>query len=95
LTERLLRPRFDGGMPALARRRNFDADDEMLARLRGDVRVGATALRAGMPHHEDPWTGPAGPVPGSRCRPDTSSSHFQLLCRLGNACWVSSMEHAF
>jgi hypothetical protein len=25
----------------------------MLARLRGDVRFGATALRTGMPHRED------------------------------------------
>jgi hypothetical protein len=47
------RPRFDGGVPALARRRNLDAPDECWHVSGGDVRVGATALRTGMPHRED------------------------------------------
>src|SRR5258707_2271182 len=47
--------RFDGGMPALTRRRNLDAADECRRVFHGDVRAGTTALRTGMPHHEDPW----------------------------------------
>src|SRR6476646_3687928 len=49
------RPRFDGGMPALTRRRNLDAADQCRRVFHGDVRAVTTALRSGMPHHEGPW----------------------------------------
>jgi hypothetical protein len=81
-------------MPALARRRKLDAADECWHVFHGDVRIGATALRTGMPHREDPWAGPAGPAPVAAAA-DASSSHSRFLCRLSNACSVSSMKHTF
>ena len=43
-------------MPELTRRRNPDARDECWHIYFGDVRVGAIALRTGMPPGEDPWS---------------------------------------
>jgi hypothetical protein len=87
------RPRFDGGMPALTRRRNLDAADECRRVFHGDVRADTTGLRTGMPHHEDPWGWVLRGL--SRRRADASSSHVRFLCRLSNACSVSSMERTF
>jgi hypothetical protein len=42
-------------MPKLTRRRNLDAADQCWHIYFGDVHVGTIAIRAGMPHHEDPW----------------------------------------
>ncbi len=46
---------LQSGMPELIRRRSPDAPEECWHVYYGDVRVGTTALRTGMPHHEDPW----------------------------------------
>jgi hypothetical protein len=74
------RPRFDGGMPALTRRRNLDAADECRRVFPGDVRAGTTALRTGMPHHEDPWGwGLRGSIPVAAAA-RTPARHTSSFC---------------
>jgi hypothetical protein len=60
-------PRFNGGMPALTRRRSLDAREECWHVYYGDVHVGTIAIRAGIPHDEEPWGWSCGFYPG--CEP--------------------------
>jgi len=53
--------------PALTRRRNADAPEECWHVVYGDVHVGKIAIRAGIPHDEDPWGWSCGFYPG--CKP--------------------------
>ena len=52
-------------MPALTRRRSPEAREECWHVYFGDVHVGTIALRAGIPHDEDPWGWSCGFYPGS------------------------------
>jgi hypothetical protein len=52
-------------MPALTRRRDPEAREECWDVYYGDVHAGAIALRAGIPHDEDPWGWDCGFYPGS------------------------------
>jgi hypothetical protein len=57
--------RFDGGMPALTRRRSPDAREECWHIYYGDVHAGTIAIRTGSPHDEDAWGWNCGFYPGS------------------------------
>ena len=52
-------------MPALTRRRAPEAREECWHIYSGDVHVGTIAIRAGIPHDEDPWGWSCGFYPGS------------------------------
>jgi hypothetical protein len=52
-------------MPALTRRRYYDAREECWHVYYGDVHVGMIAIRSGIPHDEDPWGWQCGFYPGS------------------------------
>jgi hypothetical protein len=70
-------PRFDGGTPALTRRRYPDAPEECWHISYGDVHVGVIAIRTGSPHDEDPWGWNCGFYPGSHpgeCASGTAAS---------------------
>jgi hypothetical protein len=54
-------------MPALTRRRSPDAPKECWHVYYGDVHAGTIAIRAGVPHDEDPWGWSCGFYPG--CEP--------------------------
>jgi hypothetical protein len=57
--------RFNGGMPALTRRRSKDASEECWHVYYGDVRVGTIAIRSSNPFATDPWQWRCGFYPGS------------------------------
>jgi hypothetical protein len=52
-------------MPALTRRRYPEAREECWHIYFDDVHVGTIAIRAGIPHDEDPWGWSCGFYPGS------------------------------
>ncbi len=52
-------------MPELTRRRSPDSPEECWHIYFGDVHVGTIAMRAGIPHDEDPWGRSCGFYPGS------------------------------
>jgi hypothetical protein len=52
-------------MPALTRRRSPEAREERWHIYFGDVHCGTIAIRAGIPHDEDPWGWSRGFYPGS------------------------------
>jgi hypothetical protein len=66
--------RFNGGMPALTRRRSKDAREECWHVYYGDVRVGTIAIRSGNPADTDPWAWSCGFYPGSHPREYTSGT---------------------
>jgi hypothetical protein len=55
-------------MPTLTRRRSTDAREECWHVYYGDVQVGTIAIRAGIPHVEDPWGWSCGFYPGAHPR---------------------------
>ena len=57
--------RFNGGMPALTRRRDHDRREECWLIYYGDVHVGTIAVRSGIPHDQAPWGWRCGFYPGS------------------------------
>jgi hypothetical protein len=61
-------------MPALTRRRSPDAPEECWHIYFGDVHAGTIAIRAGIPHDEDPWGWSCGFYPGSGPGEFTSGS---------------------
>ena len=66
--------RFNGGMPALTRRRSKDPREECWHVYYGDVRVGTIAIRSGNPADADPWAWSCGFYPGSHPREYTSGT---------------------
>jgi hypothetical protein len=52
-------------MPTLTRRPSTNAREECWHVCYGDVHVGTIAIRAGIPHDEDPWGWSCGFYPGS------------------------------
>jgi hypothetical protein len=70
--------RFNGGMPALTRRRSKDASEECWHVYYGDVRVGTIAIRSGNPFATDPWQWRCAFYPGSLpgdCTSGTAASY--------------------
>src|ERR1700686_4062351 len=61
-------------MPALTRRRSTDAREECWHVYYGDVHAGTIAIRAGIPHDEDPWGWACGFYPGSHPRGCTNGA---------------------
>jgi hypothetical protein len=52
-------------MPELTRRRSLESPDECWHVYYGDVHADTIAIRAGIPHDEDPWGWACGFYPGS------------------------------
>src|SRR5882757_8823205 len=61
-------------MPELTRRRNPESPQECWHIHYGDVHAGTIAIRAGIPHDEDPWEWHCGFYPGSHPRECTSGT---------------------
>jgi hypothetical protein len=81
-------------MPALTRRRDPDVRHECWLVYYGDVHVGTIAVRAGIPHDEDPWGWTCGFYPGSEPGEylsgtvadfDQARAHFETAWRLFSA----------
>src|SRR5260370_22621852 len=53
------------GMPELTRHRSTEAREECWHIYYGDVHAGTIAIRAGIPHDEDPWGWRCGSYPSS------------------------------
>jgi hypothetical protein len=57
--------RFDGGMPALTRRRSVGHRQECWHIYYGDIHAGTITERVGNPHDAEPWEWRCGFYPGS------------------------------
>jgi hypothetical protein len=87
--------RFNGGMPALTRRRSKDAREECWRVYYGDVRVGTIAIRSGNPADTDPWAWCCGFYPSGQPKEYTSgtAATFDQARTAFEAAWRVFLSH--